>query len=277
MLSIIIPVYNSEKYLEECLNSVLNQTLKDIEIICVNDGSTDNSLKILENIAAQDLRVRIINQENKGQGNARNAGLEAANGDYVGFVDSDDFISPDFYEKLYSYNDDIILSTRRQYYENGKFRSKNFKVKDKKSIILKNANIYNKIYRKEFLINNDIKFYGKTNIAEDNYFSVKALLKAESIKIIKGGAYYYRVVSNSTIHKTLTREDFIILDIMQRIKSFNPLSKIIDTKINQELNIFYKRLNPDLQKIFREEAKKMFPNVKLKEKFSLKLFSRLCL
>ena len=141
MLSIIIPVYNSEKYLEECLNSVLNQTLKDIEIICVNDGSTDNSLKILENIAAQDLRVRIINQENKGQGNARNAGLEAANGDYVGFVDSDDFISPDFYEKLYLYNDDIILSTRRQYYENGKFRSKNFKVKDKKSIILKNAEI----------------------------------------------------------------------------------------------------------------------------------------
>ena len=277
MLSIIIPVYNSEKYLEECLTSVVNQSLKDFEIICVNDGSTDNSLKILEKFGAQDSRIRIINQQNQGQGYARNAGLEAAAGDYVGFIDSDDYISPDFYEKLYKYIGDIILSTKRKYLIDGKLKTKDFKAKDKNSLIMKNCNIYNKIYSKEFLLNNNIKFYGKTNPAEDNYFSVKAILKAESIKIINGGTYFYRVVEGSTIHKTFSRDGFEILNIMKEIKNFNPDLEILDSKINQELNSFYKRLDENLKPEFKAEAAKMFPNVKLKEKFSLKLFRRLCL
>lgn len=277
MLSIIIPVYNSEKYLEECLTSVVNQSLKDFEIICVNDGSTDNSLKILEKFGAQDSRIRIINQQNQGQGYARNAGLEAAAGDYVGFIDSDDYISPDFYEKLYKYKDDIVLSTKRKYLIDGKLKTKDFKAKDKNSLIMKNCNIYNKIYSKEFLLNNNIKFYGKTNPAEDNYFSVKAILKAESIKIINGGTYFYRVVEGSTIHKTFSRDGFEILNIMKEIKNFNPDLEILDSKINQELNSFYKRLDENLRPEFKAEAAKMFPNVKLKEKFSLKLFRRLCL
>lgn len=277
MLSIIIPVYNSEKYLEGCLTSVVNQSLKDFEIICVNDGSTDNSLKILEKFGAQDSRIRIINQQNQGQGYARNAGLEAAAGDYVGFIDSDDYISPDFYEKLYKYKDDIVLSTKRKYLIDGKLKTKDFKAKDKNSLIMKNCNIYNKIYSKEFLLNNNIKFYGKTNPAEDNYFSVKAILKAESIKITNGGTYFYRVVEGSTIHKTFSRDGFEILNIMKEIKNFNPDLEIIDLKINQELNSFYKRLDENLKPEFKAEAAKMFPNVKLKEKFSLKLFRRLCL
>ena len=277
MLSIIIPVYNSEKYLEECLISIVNQSLKDFEIICINDGSTDNSLKILEKFAEQDSRIRIINQQNQGQGYARNAGLEAAAGDYVGFIDSDDYISPDFYEKLYKYKDDIVLSTKRKYLIDGKLKTKDFKAKDKNSLIMKNCNIYNKIYSKEFLLNNNIKFYGKTNPAEDNYFSVKAILKAESIKIINGGTYFYRVVEGSTIHKTFSRDGFEILNIMKEIKNFNPDLEILDSKINQELNSFYKRLDENLRPEFKAEAAKMFPNVKLKEKFSLKLFRRLCL
>ena len=277
MLSIIIPVYNSEKYLEGCLTSVVNQSLKDFEIIGVNDGSTDNSLKILEKFAEQDSRIRIINQQNQGQGYARNAGLEAAAGDYVGFIDSDDYISPDFYEKLYKYKDDIVLSTKRKFLIDGKLKTKDFKAKDKNSLIMKNCNIYNKIYSKEFLLNNNIKFYGKTNPAEDNYFSVKAILKAESIKITNGGTYFYRVVEGSTIHKTFSRDGFEILNIMKEIKNFNPDLEIIDSKINQELNSFYKRLDENLRPEFKAEAAKMFPNVKLKEKFSLKLFRRLCL
>ena len=277
MLSIIIPVYNSEKYLEGCLTSVVNQSLKDFEIIGVNDGSTDNSLKILEKFAEQDSRIRIINQQNQGQGYARNAGLEAAAGDYVGFIDSDDYISPDFYEKLYKYKDDIVLSTKRKFLIDGKLKTKDFKAKDKNSLIMKNCNIYNKIYSKEFLLNNNIKFYGKTNPAEDNYFSVKAILKAESIKITNGGTYFYRVVEGSTIHKTFSRDGFEILNIMKEIKNFNPDLEILDSKINQELNSFYKRLDENLRPEFKAEAAKMFPNVKLKEKFSLKLFRRLCL
>ena len=102
-VSVIIPVFNTEKYLRKCLNSVCNQTLKDIEIICVNDSSTDDSLEILKEYAAKDERIKLINFiENKGAAAARNAGIDIARGEYIGFVDCDDYIDLDFYEKLYS-------------------------------------------------------------------------------------------------------------------------------------------------------------------------------
>ncbi len=91
-VSVVIPVYNTEKFLARCLNSVLSQSVSDIEVICINDGSTDNSLKILEEYAAKDKRIKVINQENKGQAVARNCGLKSIQGDYVFFIDSDDFI-----------------------------------------------------------------------------------------------------------------------------------------------------------------------------------------
>jgi glycosyltransferase involved in cell wall biosynthesis len=101
-ISVIIPVYNTAPYLRRCLDSVCSQTLPDIEIICVNDGSTDNSLDILNEYAAKDKRAKVINfPENKGVSAARNAGIDAAQGEYVGFVDSDDAVLPDFYENLY--------------------------------------------------------------------------------------------------------------------------------------------------------------------------------
>ena len=100
-LSIIVPVYNVENYLIRCLDSLVNQTLKEIEIICINDGSKDNSLNILEEYAKKDSRIIILNQENAGLSAARNAGMEIAKGEYIGFVDSDDWVDLDFFEKLY--------------------------------------------------------------------------------------------------------------------------------------------------------------------------------
>ena len=91
-ISVIVPVYNVEKYLKRCLNSLVNQTYTNIEIICVNDGSKDNSLNILNEYAQKDNRIVVISQENQGQGIARNKGLEIAKGDYIGFIDPDDFI-----------------------------------------------------------------------------------------------------------------------------------------------------------------------------------------
>ena len=100
-VSVIIPVYNTEKYLRKCLESVINQTLKDIEIICINDCSTDDSLKILNDI--KDERLKILNlPQNSGVSFARNRGIDEAKGEYISFVDSDDFIAPDFLEKLYN-------------------------------------------------------------------------------------------------------------------------------------------------------------------------------
>ena len=100
-VSVIVPVYNVEKYLSDCLDSLIKQTLKDIEIICVDDGSTDNSHKILLEYARKDDRILVLQQENSKQGTARNKGLEIAKGEYIGFVDSDDWVDEDFYEKLY--------------------------------------------------------------------------------------------------------------------------------------------------------------------------------
>lgn len=100
-VSIIIPIYNTEKYIKDCLDSVVNQTLDDIEIICINDGSTDNSLKLINDYAKRDKRIKVINQENKGQGTARNIGIKESKGEYIGFVDFDDYIDLKMYEKLF--------------------------------------------------------------------------------------------------------------------------------------------------------------------------------
>ena len=100
LISVIIPAYNIADYLPRCLDSILSQTLSDIEVICVNDGSTDNSADILEKYRLSDSRVKVITKENGGLPSARNAGLDAASGTYVGFVDSDDYIEPDMYRKL---------------------------------------------------------------------------------------------------------------------------------------------------------------------------------
>ena len=101
LVSVLVPVYNVEKYLPACLDSILAQTLYQIEIICVNDGSTDSSLSILQEYEKKDSRIRVLSQENHGLGSARNAGINAAKGKYIGFVDSDDTIEPEMYEKMY--------------------------------------------------------------------------------------------------------------------------------------------------------------------------------
>lgn len=114
-VSIIVPVYNVEKYIRCCLDSLVNQTMSNIEIICINDGSTDNSLEILEEYAKKDDRIKIINQENKKQGAARNRGIEIAQGEFIGFVDSDDWVDLDYFEKLYTtaleYQSDVAVAS----------------------------------------------------------------------------------------------------------------------------------------------------------------------
>lgn len=113
-VSIIVPVYNVEKYLERCINSLTNQSLKDIEIILVDDSSTDSSLEICQKKALEDSRIKVIHKQNEGAGRARNTALEVANGKYIGFVDSDDYIREDMFKTLYEkaekYNSDLVMS-----------------------------------------------------------------------------------------------------------------------------------------------------------------------
>ncbi|MBQ4159923.1 MAG: glycosyltransferase [Clostridia bacterium] len=113
-VSIIVPVYNVEKYLERCVKSLTQQTLEELEIILVDDASTDASLEICKKFAAEDARVKVLHKENEGAGMARNAALQVATGTYIGFVDSDDFVEPDMYKTLYEkaekYNSDLVMS-----------------------------------------------------------------------------------------------------------------------------------------------------------------------
>ena len=115
-VSVIVPVYNVEKYLRQCLDSIINQTLKEIEILCINDGSTDSSPEILKEYEEKDSRIKIINKKNAGLSAARNQGLELAKGEYVSFIDSDDWINETFCEALYTaakkYDSDIAIKKK---------------------------------------------------------------------------------------------------------------------------------------------------------------------
>ena len=143
IISIIVPIYNGEKYLEECIDSILKQTFKDYELILVNDGSTDNSLKICKDYSKRDKRIKIIDKNNGGASEARNAGIDIAKGDYIGCVDSDDVIHPQMYEILYNkiieYNADIAICNYIKIYND------KYKIKDINNDNIKNIKVYNKI------------------------------------------------------------------------------------------------------------------------------------
>lgn len=211
-VSIIVPVYNTEEYLQKCLDSLTNQTLKNIEIICVNDGSTDNSLKILQDNAIKDDRIKIINQENKKQGAARNAGMQIATGEYIGFVDSDDYVDLNYFERLYrnasSRESDIALATNVRIGKN-KFKlrlnlqtvDKYTELQDKLDVCQqwKNECPTNKIYRKSYLDANNIQ-WPEGIYCEDKLFTIKAVYFANSIVTVPEVFYYYFDNPKSTVN-----------------------------------------------------------------------------
>lgn len=206
-ISIIIPVYNCEKYIEKCLNSLVNQTLKDIEIILVNDGSTDNSRKIIESFT--DSRIKILDKKNGGQSSARNIGLDVAQGEYIGFVDSDDWVDEDYFEKLYNtakkYDADIAMAdfirkgpqkhTIRLNIAEEKVYEK-IENKIKIANALKEGCIWNKIYKKEIL--NGIRFT-EGMFFEDGPFTIKTLHAADRLVTVPGTYYYYFQNPSSTV------------------------------------------------------------------------------
>lgn len=218
-VSIIVPVYNTEKYLRECLDSLVGQTLKDIEIIAVNDGSQDNSLRILEEYGAKDERIKIINQENAGPSAVRNRGIGLATGEFVGFVDSDDWVSLDFYEKLYltavSNGADIAyggIATRGAKKDRNYICPKKVEVfestRDKLIHLLKSGQhcyVWNKIYNREKLVASEITFLeGRTY--EDMFWSPKIIeLLGKSVSV-PDVFYYYRCNMTSIVNTTMGDE-----------------------------------------------------------------------
>jgi len=216
-VSVIVPVYNVEQYLERCLDSIVNQTLQDIEIIIVNDGSTDNSLDIVNKFAEHDMRIKIVTRKNGGLAAARNTGLEHAGGEYIGFVDSDDWIDLDYYEKLYNtakkYNSDIAYA---DFIRRGKYKNKKRMKFDKEEVSteihdkIKNCKnltlgcVWNKIYRKELIFDNNLSF-PEGQVYEDGLFSMKAIYYANSVASVPNTFYYYFVNSTSIVKSARTQ------------------------------------------------------------------------
>lgn len=183
-VSVIIPVYNTEKYLEKCLDSVCNQTLSDIEIICIDDCSTDNSLNILKEYASKDNRIKLIEfKENKGAAVARNTGIIEAKGEYLGFVDSDDYVDLNFYELLYYsiIKNDADAVKGKLILKDVEYNINKDNTYDINDLVTKNcAYFYHSfttgLYNVKFLKENNIKFLEGCKYFEDPFFSINAVL-----------------------------------------------------------------------------------------------------
>lgn len=222
--SIIIPVYNAERYLTVCLTSLLNLSSNNIEIICVNDGSTDNSLSILRAFAAKDSRFIVLDQQNKGVSVARNMGLKMAKGEYVGFVDADDFVSAHYFETLYSLAKehlvDIIISDfyvqkneKNQIQRLPFSKNKKFSKNDIEEIIyplmissdILNA-LWNKFFKAEIIRNHQIEFpVGITN-GEDAFFVIKYLVNSQSVLFTDFAGYCYRELEGSATRDIINKD-----------------------------------------------------------------------
>lgn len=210
-VSVIIPAYNTEKYISKCLISLIKQTLKDIEIIVINDGSTDKTFEIISKFALIDSRVKVLSQENKKQGVARNVGTSDALGEYIGYVDSDDWVDLDYFEKLYTsakkYDADIAMATNIRI-GNGKTKKRlhiesECFVEDLQSKVdvcklMRNPCPTNKIYRAELLKNNNI-LWPEGIYCEDKLFTVKAVYYSNGIVTVPNVNYYYFRNPNSTV------------------------------------------------------------------------------
>jgi len=204
-ITIILPVYNVEKYLPQCLDSIINQTFKDFECICVNDGSKDSSLSILQEYASRDKRIKIINQKNGGSSVARNTGIKNVNTKYITFIDSDDWIAENYLEILYNKieetNADIVRASYKFYFqEENSYKSAKIREIHK---INTNSNIerlykgyagafvWAKIYKTSLIKDNNIWFYeGFT--AEDCPFSSLVYLYSKKIIFISDELLFYR-------------------------------------------------------------------------------------
>lgn len=259
-VSIIIPVYNTAKYLEKCLASIVSQTLKDIEIICVDDGSTDNSVSILEEFAKQDKRIKIIVQNNQKQGAARNRGISSARGEYIAFVDSDDYVAEDFFEKLYTAanENNIDIATAgiiRKREKSQKYRLVYNESQIAKSIDDKlrlctsiggdyNWNVWNKIYKKDFLLTNKI-WFDENVLFEDINFTIKAIYLSNSIIAVPDSYYYYCVRSDSVVKgKTSKEKRQNLLDAHAKFYAYCLKNNIKISSTNSYCtNIYFKIFN----------------------------------
>ena len=295
LISIIIPVYNVEQYLKQCLDSVINQTYKNLEIILVDDGSTDNSGKICDEYALKDNRIKVIHKQNGGVSSARNTGLNVATGEYIGFVDGDDYIELDMYEYLYSLNktNNTSLAICNFYIEEDK-KITNVKPITNKYILDANEMLkcsfkqlfsWNKLIEKNLF--NQLYFPENISYGEDMTVCMELFIRAKKISYGNKNKYFYRQHFQSVTNNL--KWEAKNLDVIYQINKF------IEYANSKKLKNFYNRLLADeadisllfLKKcilskpfdlksaniLFNGLRKNIFYYLKTKAKFSRKLFA----
>ena len=276
-VSIIIPIYNVEKYMNQCLDSVINQTLNEIEIICVEDCSADNSLSILEDYGKLDSRIKIIkNETNKGLSTVRNIGMAEATGEYIAFLDSDDYVDLSTYEKAYNLAkendlDCILFKTSTVDDKTGEikdnldyfalkpfdgFEKSVFNNKDTIDFTCNiNVQVGSKLFRREFLQQHNITFPDGL-IFEDEPFFYNFYLNADKISLLDENLYYYRVNRDDSIISKRDNSFRDIVEIFRLIREIidnSPDGKFIKEKFfNRFISAVFNRFNQSSDK-FKEE------------------------
>lgn len=222
LITIIIPLYNVESFIERCLNSVVNQTYKNLEIILINDGSTDNSLSICEEYRKKDKRIKLINKKNGGVSSARNCGLDIYNGKYITFIDADDYVEVDYieilYKKIKEYNVDIVFSNAIEVLDNGKTMNNKNAIKD---ILLDKENVYKELFLERYIscacwgnlykvdVIKDVKFDINMHLDEDFKFLIDVINNIDNSVMISDKKYYYVIRENSLFHSAFSENRIV--------------------------------------------------------------------
>lgn len=235
-ISVIVPIYNMEKYLKKCLDSLVNQTLNEIEIIAINDGSTDNSISILNEYSKKYKNIRLFNNENQGISKARNFGIEKAKGKYIAFVDSDDYVETNMLEIMYnkaiSDDLDIVVCDYYNYYENtGKIEEfkivdfENTNIKNNRKLLFQiNPSPWNKIYKKSLFNDKEYRFPIGIKYEDLGYIPI-LLSKAKKIGKVNVPLNYYLIRGNSET-TTMDKRVFDIYKILDILYKYFEKEKI---------------------------------------------------
>ena len=251
--SFVVPVYNVEAYLEQCLESLQAQNYQDYEVVCVNDGSTDNSRGILVRWEERFPQMKVIDRENGGLSAARNTGLKASTGEYVVFVDSDDWVEPTMLSRLVDEangEDMVCFACRRT--DNEKFDVLEIEQGNGWDYFNRHALehrevafvcVWQRCYRRQFLMDNDL-WFREGVLHEDNQFTPRACLKAQSIKVIPDVLYNYRIRPGSimTTRGLRSKESLVLIA--------NELSELFEKEKNIEKTVIYQALTQCYQMAF---------------------------
>ena len=295
LISIIVPIYNVEKYLKQCIESIISQTYRNIEIILVDDGSPDNCGKICDEYSQKDKRIIVIHKENGGLSDARNKGIDIAKGDYLTFIDSDDFVNIDYIEKLYNsiklnntklaqcgiskVNENNEIIEKLNYDENYIKTSHEILNELYGKHLIENVVVWNKMYAKELFRN--IRFpVGK--IHEDEFTTYKIFYSVDRISLLSDCLYNYRQTNESIIGKKFNKKRLDLLEALEERIEFFKNNKEQELYIKtlkyylENLRVYYVKVKKyikdslDIQKTIKVNYKKTYKKYAKQKDISIK-------